>query len=222
MKKYLSIMLVIVLYTSLSLSCKKSNAKDYTASIRDKTWWGVFTYTGKDPEYYSVRFNADNTFLWSQFSGDYSGQWVVNGKDLTMTFDISKAAIKATISDDDKLLNITDNTGNAVINTCELITNPNMPLDNTVWKGKMVTGLPYIIEMSFRPPLKLDLQSGSSSGYSYTNNTYIRSPSGAVIRAEIKPVSNGPNTRFFGVIISATEMMGSDKNASNQWKATKQ
>jgi hypothetical protein len=222
MKKYLRIILVIIFYTALVISCKKDSAKNYTAAVAEKTWWGVFTYTGKDAEYYSVHFNANNTLVWSQFSGDNTGKWVVNGNELTMTFDISKAEIKATISDDNKLLNITDKTGNSVINTCEPIANPNIPLDNTEWKGKMVTGLPYIIEMSFRPPLKLDLQSGSSSGYSYTNNTYIRSPSGPVIRAEIKPVSNGPNTRFFGVIISATEMMGSDKNASNQWKATKQ
>ena len=178
----------------------------------------MFTYTGKDAEYYSIQFNADNTLVWSQFSGDYTGKWVVNGKELTMTFDVSKAEIKAGIRDDDKLLNITDNTGNFEMNTGQLIANPNIPLDNTEWKGKIITGTPYLVNMSFRPPLKVDIQ----ISYTYTNNSYKRSASGAVIRADIKPVGTGASTYFFGIMISATEMMGSEKNANNQWKATKQ
>ena len=218
MKKYVNTILAILFYAPLLLSCKKDSTKDYTASIAGKTWWGVFTYTGKDAEYYSIHFNADNTLLWSQFSGDYTGRWVVNGAALTMSFDVSKAEIKASISDDDKLLNITDKTGNSVINYCELIANPNIPVDNTVWKGKIVTGAPYLVEMSFRPAFKIDLQ----IGYTYTNNTYTRSASGAVIRADIKPVGSGAGTTFFGVIISGSEMKGCDKISNNQWEATKQ
>lgn len=84
MKKHISIALVIFC-PSLLLSCKKDGAKDYTASVAEKTWWGVFTYIGKDAEYYSVHFNADKTLSWSQFSGDYTGRWAVNGKELTMS-----------------------------------------------------------------------------------------------------------------------------------------
>lgn len=220
MKKYTNIILVTVFLMDFISACKKNNIAspgDNNSSVKEKTWWGVFTSTGKDAEYYSVHFNADNTLLWSQFSGDYTGQWAISGKGLIMVLDESKAEIKAVIGDDGKLLNITDNTGNFEINTGQLIANANMPLDNTEWKGKMVTGLPYIVELSFRPPLKADIQLGNS----YTNNTYTRSASGAVIRAYIKPVGSGPATLFFGIIISGTEMTGSDKNSNNQWQVTR-
>jgi hypothetical protein len=219
MKKYKNIMLVTLLLTVIIVSCKKSSTpKDYSASIKDKTWWGVITYTGKEAEYYSVHFNANNTLLWSQFSGDYTGKWVINDKELTMTFDVSNAEIKADISDDDKLLNIIDNTGAFEMNTGQLIINPNIPLDNTEWKGKIITGTPYLVNMSFRPPLKVDIQ----ISYTYTNNSYTRSASGAVIRADIKQVGSSGSSLFFGVIISAGEMKGSEKKSNNQWQATKQ
>jgi hypothetical protein len=232
MKKYLSIILVTILLVSFVTGCKKSNSaapKDYTPSIKDKTWWGMFTYTGKDAEYYSVHFNADNSLLWSEFSGDFTGQWVINGKELTMTFDKSKAAIKAGISDDDKLLNITDNTGNFEINTGQLIANPNTPLDNTLWEGKPVlaSGL-YGYQMKFMPALKITIQEtyyippSLYQSYLYSDNPYSRSAAGAVIRSSYKNGGAGASSLFFGIIISGTEMRGSIKNYNNQWKATKQ
>jgi hypothetical protein len=232
MKKYLSITLFTILLVSFVTGCKKTNSatpKDYTPSIKDKTWWGMFTYTGKDAEYYSVHFNADNTLLWSQFSGDFTGQWAINGQELTMTFDVSKAAIKAGISDDDKLLNITDNTGNFEINAGQLVADPNIPLDNTLWEGKPVlaSGL-YGYQMEFMPALKITIQEtyfippSLYQSYFYPNNTYKRSASGAVIRASYNAGGAGAGSPFFGVIISGTEMRGSIKNPNNSWKATKQ
>lgn len=221
MKNNTIIILAIILLANFVTGCKKSNdatSKDYTLSVKDKTWWGAFTYTGKDAEYYSVHFNTGNTFIWSQFSGDYKGQWAISGKELTMIFDAGMSEIKANISDEDKLVNITEKSGSYAINTCQLIANPNIPLDNTEWKGQMVSGTPYLLDIGFRAPLKADIR----LGVTYTNNIYTRSTSGAVIRTDIKPTGSGASTHFFGVIISGSEMVGSDKNSSNQWKASKQ
>lgn len=78
MKKYSSMFVAILLVAGIFSSCKKENAapksKDYAASINDKSWWGVFTYTGETSQYYTVHFNSDNTLIWSQLSGDYAGQ----------------------------------------------------------------------------------------------------------------------------------------------------
>ena len=83
--------LVILLVTNILLSCKKSNdsiptpsIKDYSVSIKDKTWWGTFTINGQKAQYYSVQFNADNSLVWSQLSGDYPGKWTLDGKKLVI------------------------------------------------------------------------------------------------------------------------------------------
>ena len=94
MKKYIVAMLFALLSTGVLFSCKKSSTpvstpKDYAASIKDKTWWGVMTYTGQALQYYSVHFYADNSLFWSQIDGDYLGQWTINNKQLAITFTIS-------------------------------------------------------------------------------------------------------------------------------------
>ena len=231
MKKHLKIFLATVIVTGIIAGCKKDKiaaVKDYVSSVKDKTWWGEFTYTGKPVEYYCVHFNNDNTLLWSQFSGDYTGKWVINGKELTMIFDVSKAEIKANISADDKLLDITDNTGSFEMNTGQLSADPNISLDNTVWDGKPFTTNLYSLAISFVPISKVDIQEtyfyppSLYKSYFYLNNTYTRPASGGVIRADIKPAGNGAGSLFFGVIISGTEMKGSYINSNIQWQATKQ
>ena len=148
MKKYVSTMLVILLLTVTIFSCKKSNGpKDYNASIKDKTWWGEFAYTGQDAEYYSVHFNVDNSLTWTQWSGDYPGQWTLNGKQLTITFTGNSVEINADISDDDKLMNISDNTANSEINSGQLIVNPKISLDNTVSVSYTHLTLPTILRV---------------------------------------------------------------------------
>jgi hypothetical protein len=220
MKKYLKIMLAIILSTGILFSCKKDSTpepKDYAASIKDKTWSGAFTYTGEKTEYYCVHFNTDNTLLWSQLSGDYAGKWVVNGKALTMTFDANTAQIKADISEDDKLMNIAvSNTGSYIINSGGLIANPNIALDNTVWQG-LYNGSPNSLQLSFMPGLKVELRRSNIVDKIYT---YQRSASGAVIRFK-QGIAN-PVYPFFCVINSGMEIKGNDTNSFNPFQLTKQ
>jgi hypothetical protein len=95
-------------FIAMPVACKKgSDSKDYSQSIKGRAWWGTLTYSGKNPEYYTIHFNTDNSFLWSQMTDYYTGKYVLNGRQLTLTFDASGAEIKAQISADDKLLDIT-------------------------------------------------------------------------------------------------------------------
>src|SRR6478752_4424966 len=105
MKHIITLSLLFITVTIL-LSCNKTDvttpvSKDYSASIKEKSWWGEITYTGKTTEYYSVYFKADGTLLWSQLSGDYAGHWAIKDKELTMTFDANSVTIQATLTDDD-------------------------------------------------------------------------------------------------------------------------
>jgi uncharacterized lipoprotein NlpE involved in copper resistance len=216
MKIYSGMILAVLLATGILLSCKKNNSsalKDYTASIKDKTWSGELTYTGKTKEYYSVHFNTDNTLLWSQLSGDYAGKWLVNENIITMTFDANTAQVKAEITDDKKLINFADNTSFYEINTGALIVNPNIPLENTIWKGarrNMLNGTTETYQMSFMPGLKVEIKMGNSVIWS---GSYSRIASGAAIKN-----SKG----IFGVVTAGNEMKGSDTSPVFPWQATKQ
>lgn len=212
MKKYIRAILVTVIITGILFSCKKSNVsapKDYTASIKDKTWWGELAYTGKTPEYYSVHFNTDNTLTWSQFQGDYTGHWVLNNKQVTITFDGNTIQIKADISDDDNLVNITDNTTASEVKSGEMAANSNTILDNTQWNGN--TEVPTkILQLNFKAGLlcTVNLEKTPIKTYTYTKNS-----SNSVIRI---------STIFFGIIVSGSKMKGSIDNSVFTWQATKQ
>jgi hypothetical protein len=201
MKMYLNTAIAL-LVTVFFISCKKDNGtsapKDYAASLKDKTWSGQLKYTNKPVEYYSVHFNADNTLIWSQFSGDYTGHWTTDGKQLTMTFDASSANIKANITDDDKLTNIIASSNLYIINSGELIANPNMVLDNTVWIGVFLsnTGPSSPIKLIFKPNLKVETIRGQYNIFNVY--TYTRSQSGAVLRFDV----------FFFTITSIGELKG--------------
>ena len=216
MKKYSTILLATILITVILFSCKKSNSaapKDYAASVKNKTWWGSFNYTRDTTQYYSVHFNADNTLLWVQLSGQYTGHWTVNGKTITMTFDITTAKIVADISGDNVLLNITDNTGAYEINSGALVANPNISLDNTVWKGSVIntiTNATNAVQLSFKPGNLVELKPGTGVMKTYS---YSRLAAGAAIY-----IVGG----FFGVLTSGAEMKGSDSNAAFPWQAIKQ
>lgn len=226
MKKYSNILLATILSTVILFSCKKSNTpvpKDYAASVAGKTWWGSLSYTRDTTQYYSVYFNTDNTFLWSQLSGDYTGKWSVNDKALTMSFDANTAVIKATITDDNKLTDITDNTALYEIKSGQRIENPSIPLDNTVWNGWVYP----IVSTGTLTPIKLSFLPGNAitivkAGVSFGPYAYTRSASGAVIKTNhiiINPNFTGP---FFCVITSSTEMKGSDAGAPFRWNVIKQ
>jgi len=234
MKKYLNKIVMITLLAAIVFSCKKDTSlpsipdTDYTAFLKDKTWWGEFNYTGKDAEYYSVHFNSDNTFVWSQFSGDHNGKWTVEGNELTMSIEPANTEIRAEINGDDKLINITDNTGSSTINTAHLIANSNMSLDNTVWEGKpiLANGI-YGYLISFVPGIKVDIQEtyfeppSLYKSYLYPGNTYKRSTGGEVVRTTFSSGGAGSSSTFFGIIVSDSVMRGSSRNANNQWKVSK-
>ncbi len=213
MKRYPSLILVALVLIGILCSCKKNSTdKDYGASIKDKTWWGQLSYTGKPLEYYSVHFKADNSLLWSQLSGDYPGQWVVNGKQLTMTFPGISTTIKADISDD-RLMDISDDNAAFAIANGERVLNPTISLDNTIWKGTFLQGGSEPYQMKFMPGLKVQIKIGI---YSYAPYNYTRSESGAVI----KFTSTGDI--FFGVVTSGSEMKGHYAVPQFPWEVTKQ
>ena len=213
MKKSVTIIWMALLTTVALVSFKKDNTpapKNYAESIKNKTWWGMFTYTGKTAEYYSVHFNADNTLLWSQLSGDYAGLWALKGKQLTITFNVSSVVMKADISNDNNLANITDNTAAYEINTGELIAKPNIPLDNTAWLGILnFSAKKMQIQLDFKRSNRVTINIENSVSKTYT---YTRNPSDAAIRI---------GTIFFGIIISDSKMKGHIYAPENTWEATK-
>src|SRR4051812_24254876 len=102
MKNNTSMFLVLLLTALVLISCKKDNkTEDLTASFAEKTWSGAMTYTGQDAEYYSVHFNNDNTLLWSEFSGDYTGIWKLTDRQLRMIFDVSHVEVDANVFNND-------------------------------------------------------------------------------------------------------------------------
>lgn len=223
MKKYISIILLTLLAGLIS-SCKKdATPKDYSASIKDKTWWGTLSYTGKALEYYSVHFNADGSLSWSQQSGDYPGSWIVNDKQLTMTFPGISSEIKAYISDDDKLMTITDNNASFTINSGELFATPIQSLDNTVWKGSRIINVPNTpikpqsFQMSFTAGSDVRIQFTSGNTTTTTKYNYTKLVSGAV-----RATSSYSTNIYFGVIAADNEMKGTIDNSNNTWQVTKQ
>lgn len=215
MKKHLAKLVITIVVSIILVNCKKgNNPKDYAASILNKTWWGVLTYTGQTEQYYSVHFNADKTLLWSQLSGDYAGQWDVSGKQLTIIL-TGGVQITADISDDDKLNGIQDNTAAYEINNGQLLTNPNLNLDNTIWKGTYFNG-------STQQPLQYSFSSGSGITITFGSfpqqvHVYTRVPSGGAIR-----FNQGGSYPFFGVLTSPTLMKGSEQDYRFAWIAIKQ
>lgn len=213
MKNYLKTILVTLLLTGTLISCKKDSAsKDYSASIKDKTWWGTLTNAGENAQCYSVHFKTDGSLLWSQMSGDYAGKWTVNGKHLTMDFLTPAVQVKADISDDDKLMNIVTNTANKV-NTGEMIEPLNILLDNTIWEGTMTSMNAYTLKMSFEPNGVVVITSNYFFGGSNTLK-YSKSSSGVAIRIDY---GGGP---FFGVIVSSNEIKGNYNGYD--WQVAKQ
>jgi hypothetical protein len=132
-----------------------------------------------------------------------------------MTFISNGVEITADISDDNKLMNIQDNTGSYEINSGALIANPNLPLDNTIWKGSYFNGgAQQPVQLSFSPGSVLTATFGA---YPVQVVTYTRSKSGAVIR-----YGTGGMYPFFAVITSGTEIKGCTTSSDYPLLAVKQ
>jgi hypothetical protein len=219
MKKYSGLVTAALISIALLVSCKKSintARKDYTASVKDRTWSGEFTYTGKVKEYYSVHFNENKTLLWSRLSGDYTGKWVVNDDVLTMTFDANTVQVKANITDDDKFFNISDNTGYYEINSGQVMTISTVPLDNTVWKGPINLGALKTLQLGFKPGYKVEPKHDNIV-VGLGSYSYKALAAGGGIRIEI-----GSGSFVFAIFESATEMKGSWLKADYPLVAIKQ
>jgi hypothetical protein len=176
MKKYIGNTPVTILLIALLWSCSKSNGPtDYASFIKDKTWWGTLTHTGQEMEYYSIHFNSDSSMIWDEALVSLPGHWHVDGKKLTISFQPSSLEITADISDDKKLINIEDNSGNYEINSGQIIENPNIALENSVWKGTVMLGTQQPAEMDFNANNKVVLTTGTTA---YPENPYSRSASG--------------------------------------------
>ena len=215
MKKYTRIITFAILLLTLIAACKKSNSdapKDYTASIKDKTWWGEFYYTGKSAEYYSIHFNSDGTLTWSEYSGDYAGTWQINSSLLTIVFDASGNQFQAKISDYNNMEQIVNPTGNGyTIIKGQMVTGGAKLLENTTWKGSAGSGVTTIdMQMTFMANVKVELTFGSILPKKYS---YDFAADRGVIRI---------NKGFFGIITSSTEMKGSVDNVANLWEVVKQ
>ncbi len=219
MKKYLIILITTLMAAAMLSSCKKETttaAKDYSLSIKGKTWWGTLTNAGESPQYYSVSFSADNLILWSQFSGNYTGEFAVDKNKLTMTFINPSVIVTADITDDNKLINITTNTANKV-NSGELLVNPNVSLENTIWKGNGNFNpiVPTSLQFSFLAGSKVETKISNTT---YAPGAYARSAHGGFIRFTI-PVSLDP---MFCVLTSSGVMNGSYSSSQYTWQLTKQ
>jgi hypothetical protein len=136
--------------------------------------------------------------------------WAIHDKQITMTFDANTAQVKADISVDDKLINITDNTGYYEINSGQIIANPDILLDNTLWKG---TASLVPTTLRFKSGLKVEAELGDNI---YGSDPYKRSASGGAIKSEVNP-----GYTLFCIIVSGNEMRGAD-NLGYQWQLTKQ
>jgi hypothetical protein len=214
MKKHSIIVLVALMISGILFSCKKdSTSTNNTASIKDKTWWGQFFYTAKPIEYYAIHFNSDGSLTWSEYSGDYPGKWSLDGSQLTISFNGTARQFKATISGDNKLVNVINTPANGYSVVSGELVPPvnNTPLENTIWKGSATSATATVaMQMTFKPGFKTELRFGTGviSTYSYT-----MSAENIVMRI---------GTGFFGIVTSTNEMKGSVDNAGYLWQTVKQ
>jgi len=219
MKKQVAVILLGVL--CIASGCKKSNSNgsnDSGAAISEKTWWGELTNQDEKSQYYSVHFNSDGSFVWNQALGEYFGDWSLSGNHLTLSFRDLSVVVEADITGGNKWVNIKTNNTSTVDNG-QLFTSPNQKaLDGTVWKGtyKDLHDVSYTLEIDFQDAVNMQVTIGNSAAASYT---YFRSTSGVIIRT---PQASMDSHVYFGLIMSDTQMQGTDINPDNRWQVTKQ
>ena len=209
MKKLIAISAAVLLMIPVLTGCKKDKEKDNGNAIKNKVWVGTFNAAGKPEQYYSVRFNADSTLLFSSFSADYQGNWKLTGKQLTINAVVSATA---TISDDNKLADITNLIDITELKSGALNDRYDLKLDNTTWQGTL-SGSPGELVFSFKPGLMVEARYGVTVLY---NGPYER------VDAGIRFVDNdGPG---FGVIMpDGNEIKGRYVgNIQTSWQVVKQ
>jgi hypothetical protein len=206
MKKKYGTLVATLLSIFLLAGCKKSSSpdnntsRDYASSVINKTWWGTLADKDQSDEYYSVHFNTDNTLVWEQLSGTYNGFWALEGRQLTITFEVNDVKITADIGDDNKLSHFSDNTDFSEIKTGQLINIPDIPLENTIWEGtEKNKSLSYLVRFEFDAKKQMTT---TFNGLPHVITSYSRSSSGDVVRSLIE----GAN--IFLVIVSDHEMKG--------------
>jgi hypothetical protein len=223
MKKLTDQLIIPMALIMLLFSCKKEDSpapeapRDYSTAFKNTNWAGEITYTNDSVQYYSIRFKEDKTLVWSQFFGDYPGNWGVTGKQLTMTFNANSAIIRADIGDDDRFSNITvSNTGAYIVNSGWQVKDTITALEGTKWLGSCyISTARYPFATSFLPGPKLEL---TINGFVKPLTNYTISASGAFIRYNWG-ISAIPS---FGVLVSASEIKGSMGGPSNPWRLSKQ
>ena len=221
MKKYLNLFPLLLLINFFLPGCKKESntLKDYGALVKGKIWTGEITYTGQPTGYYSAQFNADSTISWTELGGPFSGgKWSMQGKQLILNL-TATIQCKGDLSDDNKLINITNSNAVLTLNSGQLNSNGAMVLEGHTWKGSVTnySGTKTInISMTFNPGLKMEVDGGPFPAM-LINQPYER------LGASVRFTNSG--ITFFGVIQpNGTEIKGQTYGGADKynWKITKQ
>jgi hypothetical protein len=189
---------------------------DYNPFISEKTWWGNLTNPGEQLQLYSVHFNADLSLVWSQASGDYFGNWKLDGNHLVLNFPSIAVTVKADIAKDSTLTNITcSNT--STINSGKILSVSGQPVAGTTWKGNYLDAnrLPHAITIVFIDAVNVNIiLDGASVVYQYNVTE-----SGVVFRTNVNP---GSSHVYFGLNRQDGQWVGTDMNPENVWNVSKQ
>jgi hypothetical protein len=209
MKRNVYFMTVLIILFGLISSCQKTSvvnaitppALTIADSIKNKNWWGTFSYTGARHEYYSVEFNADGSLLWEQYSGDTKGHWTLTDKKISISFEGNDEVITADISGN-YLINFSDNTDKSEILTGNKLNNPHISVAGSIWTTPYNTILDFSIIF-----LSEDSASVRFFVTSYDPHQYQRYPNSGVFR-----IQYGAFPVIFGIAISDQEIVGSFNN----------
>src|SRR5690349_8875338 len=147
--------------------CKKENNKAdaYPSLFKNTVWTGEFHYTSKPSEPVSMEFKEGGQVTWYEWAGDFPGTWKVEKELLTVTFSDGRA-FSASITPDHKLSNFQNLAVNGYeLDNAALNNEPDVSLDNTVWKGTNVV-------MQFKPGSLVDVELGGR--VDYNNLSYVR------------------------------------------------
>jgi len=215
MKKNRFFLLMIILVTACTFGgCKKESTEtpppstpqvetDYTPLFKNTIWSGEFNYSGKGQEPMSIEFADDGYLVWRELSGNYTGTWQVNKKQLYINFDNIRS-FTADISADSSLTNLqsADASGRELKNAA--LSKGSIPdLDNTTWVASNVS-------IAFKPGSVLDLYFGMPTAIppSYTDINYTR-----VGRSIHFTLTAGYN--WFTIIKSTSVMKGTNHAPSD-------